>query len=63
MEEALYETTILRHFADLYLDRIPVETTILNFRRLLERYGMSTVLFEVVNRYLGEHGLMLRHGE
>lgn len=36
MEEALYETTILRQFAGLSLDRIPDETTILNFRRLLE---------------------------
>lgn len=62
MEEALYETTILRHFAGLQLDRIPDETTILNFRRLLERHSLSTALFEVVNRYLGEHGLMLRHG-
>lgn len=62
MEEALYETTILRQFAGLNLERIPDETTILNFRRLLERYDMSTALFEGVNRYLGEHGLMLRHG-
>lgn len=36
MEEALYETTILRQFAGLSLERIPDETTILNFRRLLE---------------------------
>lgn len=36
MEESLYETTILRQFAGLHLDRIPDETTILNFRRLLE---------------------------
>lgn len=33
MEEALYETTILRQFARLSLDRIPDETTTLNFRR------------------------------
>lgn len=31
--EALYETTILRQFAMLSLERIPDETTILNFRR------------------------------
>lgn len=36
MEEALYETTTMRQFAGLSLDRIPGETTILNFRRLLE---------------------------
>ncbi|KDJ22630.1 hypothetical protein AE94_04231, partial [Klebsiella pneumoniae CHS 38] len=34
--EALYETTILRQFAGLNLERIPDETTILNFRRLME---------------------------
>ncbi|KAF4560177.1 transposase [Pseudomonas sp. CES] len=36
MEEALYETTILRQFSGLSLERIPDETTILNLRRLLE---------------------------
>lgn len=35
MEEALYETTILRQFSRLSLERIPDETTILNVRRLL----------------------------
>ncbi|WP_339483692.1 MULTISPECIES: transposase, partial [unclassified Pseudomonas] len=34
MEEALYETTILRQFSGLSLERVPDETTILNFRRL-----------------------------
>jgi len=41
MEEALYETTILRQFAGLNLERIPDETTILNFRRLLEKHELS----------------------
>ena len=31
MEEALYETTILRQFSGQHLDRIPDETMILNF--------------------------------
>lgn len=31
MEDALYETTILRQFAVLSLERIPGETTILIF--------------------------------
>ena len=39
MEEALYETTILRQFSGLSLERIPDETTILNFRRLSLRQG------------------------
>ena len=36
MEEALYEITSLRTFAGLGLEAIPDETTILNFRHLLE---------------------------
>jgi IS5 family transposase len=41
MEEALYETTILRQFAGLSLERIPDKTTILNFRRQLERNELA----------------------
>jgi hypothetical protein len=40
MEEALYETTMLRQFAGLNLDRIPDESTILNYRRLLEKHEL-----------------------
>ncbi len=35
MDKALHETTLLRQFAGLGLERIPDETAILNFRRLL----------------------------
>lgn len=35
-EEALYETTILRQFAGLSLERISDETTILNFIACME---------------------------
>lgn len=38
MEEALYETTIPRQLSGLSLERIPDETTILNFRSLLEKH-------------------------
>lgn len=34
MEEALYETIILRQFSGPSLERIPYDTTIFNFRRL-----------------------------
>ena len=62
MEESLYETTILRHFAGLNLDRIPDETTILNFRRLLETHDLAAGILNVINGYLGDRGLLLRHG-
>ncbi|MGP0175303.1 IS5 family transposase, partial [Pseudomonas sp. NCHU5208] len=62
MEEALYETTILRQFAGLSLERIPDETTILNFRRLLEKNGLASGILGVINGYLGDRGLSLRQG-
>lgn len=62
MEEALYETTILRHFSGLSLDRIPDETTILNFRHLLEKHELAAGILGVINGYLGDRGLSLRQG-
>lgn len=62
MEESLYETMILRQFAGLSLDRIPDETTILNFRRLLEKHDLAAGILGVINGYLGDRGLMLRQG-
>jgi hypothetical protein len=42
MEEALYDTAVMRRFADINsLERIPDETTIFNFRRLLETQGLG----------------------
>ncbi|HBN8055870.1 TPA: IS5 family transposase [Pseudomonas aeruginosa] len=62
IEEALYETTILRQFAGLSLERIPDETTILNFRRLLEKHELAAGILAVINGYLGDRGLSLRQG-
>ncbi|WP_324746126.1 IS5 family transposase [Pseudomonas veronii] len=62
MEESLYDTTILRQFVGLHLDRIPDETTILNFRRLLEKHELAGGILQVINGYLGDRGLMLRQG-
>ncbi|MGH8757220.1 MAG: IS5 family transposase [Burkholderiales bacterium] len=62
LEEALYETTILRQFAGLSLERIPDETTILNFRRLLEKHELAAGMLAVINGYLGDRGLSLRQG-
>ncbi|SEC81662.1 IS5 family transposase [Pseudomonas anguilliseptica] len=62
MEESLYETTILRQFAGLSLERIPDETTILNFRRLLEKHELAAGILAVINGYLGDRGLSLRQG-
>lgn len=63
MEDALYEIESMRRFAGLRLsEALPDETTILNFRRFLERHKFGRKLFEEINRHLGEHGLMMREG-
>ncbi|MFS1526117.1 IS5 family transposase [Microbulbifer sp. 2304DJ12-6] len=63
MEDALYEIESMRNFAGLRLaGRIPDETTILNFRRLLEKNDLGRKLFEELNVYLREKGMMLREG-
>ena len=63
MEEALYEIAPLRQFARLsLLDAIPDETTLLNFRHLLERHGLAAEMLTVVNADLSRRGLLLRQG-
>jgi len=64
MEEALHEVPLLRHFAglDAGTDTMPDETTILNFRHLLEKHALSSVLFAEINGLLLERGLLLREG-
>jgi transposase, IS5 family len=50
MEEALYEMASLRSFARLNLNEpIPDETTILNFRHLLEANDLAEDIFKAVN--------------
>jgi transposase, IS5 family len=62
-EEALYEIVSMRAFAGLsLLDDVPDETTILNFRRLIETHGLAEMMFERVNAHLRRKGLMLRKG-
>ena len=62
MEEALHEVPLLRRFAglDIGSDTIPDESTILGLRHLLERHGLSGLLFAEVNALLMEKGLLLR---
>ena len=64
MEDALYDIESMRRFADIDMevDMIPDETTILNFRHLLERHNLTKRIFEKTQRYLSEKGLLLREG-
>ena len=63
MEEALYEIASLRNFAGLKLsESIPDETTILNFRHLLEEYDLAEDILKQVNAHLSRKGLLLKKG-
>lgn len=63
-EEALYDSLSMREFVGIDLGREPVpdETTILNFRHLLERHNLGKALFERVNKYLASRGLKVAGG-
>jgi IS5 family transposase len=63
-EESLYDMDSMRRFAGLELgeDAIPDETTILNFRHLLEKHQLTDAVFEEVKVYLEEQGLLLAGG-
>jgi len=63
-EEALYDSRAMRQFVGIDLGREPVpdETTILNFRHLLERHNLGDEMFRLVNAYLAENGLKVNRG-
>ena len=63
-EETLYDSEAMRRFAGIELgdDRIPDETSILNFRHLLERHGLTQAIFAEVNAHLADKGISLRSG-
>jgi transposase, IS5 family len=64
MEEALHDTPLYREFAglDSGMSRIPDETTILRFRRLLEEHKLADQMLAAVNVTLVQAGLLLKAG-
>jgi IS5 family transposase len=64
MEEALYDSRAMRAFAGIDLGREPApdETTILNFRHLLEAHNLGEQLFVLIGEYLEENGLKVNKG-
>jgi transposase, IS5 family len=64
VEEALYDSASMRSFVGLDLGREPVpdETTILNFRHLLEAHALGRSVFEEVHRHLERQGIKIAKG-
>ena len=63
-EDALYESAVLRRFAGVDLGRAPApdETTILNFRHLLEEHDLCGRMLDTVNHYLESRGIRITTG-
>jgi len=64
VEEALYDSRAMRQFVgiDLGKEPVPDETTILQFRHLMERHNLGDELFRLVNVYLAENGMTINRG-
>lgn len=63
-EDALYESAVLRRFCGIDLGNAPApdETTILNFRHLLEEHKLCGEMLDTVNRYLESKGIRITTG-
>jgi IS5 family transposase len=64
IEDALYDSQAIRRFVGIDLSResAPDATTVLHFRHLLEKHGLTKRLFETVNAHLAQRGLIMREG-
>ncbi|HYE76059.1 MAG TPA: IS5 family transposase, partial [Blastocatellia bacterium] len=64
IEEAIYDRASFQRFLklDLLSDGVPDETTVLNFRHLLEQQRLMEKFFELVNGHLAQSGLMMKEG-
>ena len=63
MEDALYDSVAVQRFVGLAArDPRPDETTILNFRHLLEQHDLGAALLAEVTQHLAARGVRLREG-
>ncbi|MHB8534877.1 MAG: IS5 family transposase [Sulfuricaulis sp.] len=63
-EDSLYDIESMRRFCGIELgdNAVPDETTILNFRRFLERHQLTEAIFQSVNKLLSDRRLLLKSG-
>jgi transposase, IS5 family len=64
VEEALYDSMVMRDFVRIDLGREPVpdETTVCKFRHLLEEHGLGGNMLETVNLHLQSRGVRITTG-
>ena len=64
VEEALYDSAVMRQFVgiDLGQEPVPDETTVCKFRHLLEEHQLGGKMLETVNLHLQEKGVRITTG-
>lgn len=64
VEEALYDSPVMRQFAfiDLGQEPAPDETTVCKFRHLLEKHQLGGEMMDTVNLYLQSKGIRITRG-
>ena len=64
IEDAIYDSQAVRAFVGIDLGResAPDATTLLKFRRMLEKHELTRLIFETINGHLLAEGLMMREG-
>jgi IS5 family transposase len=64
LEDAVHDRLSFQRFLGLdpLNQRVPDETTVLHFRRVLEKHGLAERIFEKVNERLAGKGLLLKGG-
>lgn len=64
LEDAVSDSAAIRNFVgvDLGHEEAPDATTVLKFRRLLEKHALTAAMFDEVKAVLSERGLLMREG-
>jgi transposase, IS5 family len=64
VEDAVYDSYAMRRFMglDFAVEQVPDATTLLHFRRLLEKHKLGERLFEAQNEIFEEQGWIMRGG-
>jgi IS5 family transposase len=64
IEDAIYDSQAIRGFVgiDLTHESAPDATTLLKFRRLLEKHNLTRRIFDEINGHLAGKGLVMREG-
>ncbi len=63
-EKAIYDSYAMRKFTgiDFMTEAVPDETTLCNFRHLLEAHGLNKLFFDAINRVMVQTGHMMKGG-